>query len=38
MARWPDQSRSTLITIALIFVVFPLMAWLMWWFVRGGRG
>jgi len=38
MARWPDQKRSTLITVALIFGVFPLLAWLTWWFVRGVRG
>ena len=35
MGRWPDQSRSTLITFLLIFVLFPLLALLAWWFVRG---
>jgi hypothetical protein len=34
MARWPDQSRSVLMTFLLIFVLFPLLAWLTLWFVR----
>jgi len=35
MGRWPDEKRSTLITALLIFGLFPLLAWLTWWFVRG---
>jgi hypothetical protein len=35
MGRWPDNSRSTLITAALIFILFPLLAVLAWWFVGG---
>jgi hypothetical protein len=35
MARWPDNSRSVATTILLIFVVFPLLCFLTWWFVRG---
>ncbi|MCH7685762.1 MAG: hypothetical protein IH899_03620 [Planctomycetes bacterium] len=35
MGRWPDQSRSTWTTFLLIFVLFPLLALLAWWFVRG---
>jgi hypothetical protein len=35
MARWPDDNRATLIAAALIFVLFPLLCWLTWWFVRG---
>ena len=35
MARWPDNLRSTLTTAALIFILFPLLAWLAWMFVRG---
>jgi len=37
MARWPEDRRSTLTTIGLIFVLFPLLAWLFWWFVRAPR-
>lgn len=35
MARWPDNTRSLLMTILLIFVLFPLLCWLAWWFVSG---
>lgn len=35
MGRWPDNSRSTLLTFALIFLLFPALAWLCWWYVRG---
>lgn len=35
MARWPDHLRSNLSTFLLIFVLFPLLAWLAWWFVKG---
>jgi len=34
MGRWPDNSRSTFITFLLIFVLFPLLAWLCMWFMR----
>jgi hypothetical protein len=34
MARWPDNAKSTLITALLIFGLFPLLAFLAWWFVR----
>ncbi len=34
MARWPDRTRSMVTTFALIFVLFPLLAWLTWWYVR----
>jgi hypothetical protein len=33
MARWPDNFRGTLITFLLVFVLFPLLCWLAWWFV-----
>jgi len=36
MARWPDNARSNLIAFGLIFVLFPVLAWLCVWFV--GRG
>jgi|GEM_PF-622298 len=35
MGRWPDDRRSTLVTALLIFVLFPALCWLTWWFVRG---
>jgi hypothetical protein len=34
MARWPDKTRSTLLTFVLIFILFPLLCFLAWWFVR----
>jgi predicted Na+-dependent transporter len=34
MGRWPNETRSTLVTAALMFVLFPLLAWLAWWFVK----
>lgn len=36
MGRWPDERRSVLVTALLIFVLFPLLAWLTMWFVQGG--
>lgn len=33
MARWPDNIRATLLTALLIFVLFPLLCFLAWWFV-----
>ena len=35
MGRWPNQTRSTIVTAALMFVLFPILAWLAWWFVKG---
>ena len=35
MGRWPDNSRSTLVTFLLIFLLFPLMAWFCVWVMRG---
>ncbi len=34
MGRWPDSSRSTLVTFSLIFILFPLLALLCVWFMR----
>jgi len=34
MARWPDDARSTWLTVLLVFVLFPLLCVLAWWFVR----
>jgi hypothetical protein len=35
MGRWPDNTRANWLTFALIFVLFPLLCLLAWWFVRG---
>jgi len=35
MGRWPDSSRSTLVTALIMFVGFPLLCLLAWWWVRG---
>ncbi len=34
MGRWPDNHRSQLATFGILFVLFPLLCWLTWWFVR----
>ncbi len=34
MGRWPDNTRATVTTAILLFVVFPLLCWLAWWWVR----
>jgi hypothetical protein len=34
MGRWPNEKRSSITTFLLIFVAFPLLAWLAWWYVR----
>jgi nitrate reductase NapE component len=34
MGRWPNEKRSALTTFLLIFVLFPLLALLTYWFVR----
>ncbi len=34
MARWPDSKRATLMGFALIFVLFPLLAWFCVWFMK----
>jgi hypothetical protein len=35
MGRWPDDRRSVVTTALLIFVLFPLLCWLAWWYVHG---
>ena len=35
MGRWPDDKRLTLVTVLLVFALFPLLCGLTWWFVRG---
>lgn len=34
MGRWPDKPRSQWATFGILFVLFPLLCWLAWWFVR----
>ena len=36
MARWPRRVWTTLLTYALVFVGFPLLAYLAYLYVRGG--
>lgn len=35
MGRWPNDTRSTIWTVVLIFLLFPLLAGLAWWYVKG---
>jgi hypothetical protein len=35
MARWPRQTWTTLVTYALVFLGFPLLAWLAYAWVHG---
>jgi len=35
MGRWPDDLRSNLTTLLLIFVLTPLLCLLAWWYLRG---
>src|SRR5690606_4718915 len=35
MARWPDNWRSNLVALLMIFVILPLLCALAWWYVRG---
>jgi hypothetical protein len=35
MGRWPQERRMSLVTLALVFVGFPLLAWLAYAWVRG---
>ncbi len=36
MARWPQNLWTTVFTYTSIFVGFPLLAFLLWWWVRQG--
>ena len=33
MGRWPDNTRATFLTFLLIFLLFPLLCVLAWWYV-----
>jgi hypothetical protein len=35
MARWPRNARTTLFTYGAVFVLFPLLCWLSYAWVRG---
>jgi cytochrome oxidase assembly protein ShyY1 len=34
MGRWPEDRRSNLITLLLIFMLTPILCYLAWWFVN----
>ncbi len=34
MGRWPDNRRVQWVTFGVMFVLFPLLCWLTWWFVK----
>ncbi len=36
MARWPEHLWTTVFTYTVIFVGFPVLAFLLWWWVRQG--
>jgi hypothetical protein len=36
MARWPHSTWTTIFTYAAIFLLFPLLCYLAYRFVRGG--
>jgi hypothetical protein len=35
MARWPDNLGSNLATLALVFILLPLLCLLAYWYVHG---
>jgi len=35
MARWPERLWTTLFTYSVIFVGFPLLCYIFWYWVRG---
>jgi len=35
MARWPDNWKSNLLGFLIVFVLFPLLCWLAWWWLQG---
>jgi hypothetical protein len=37
MARWPRHAWTTIFTYAAVFVLFPLLCWLAYAWVRGWR-
>jgi hypothetical protein len=34
MARWPDNWKSNVIGFLIVFVLFPLLCFLAWWWMR----
>lgn len=35
MAHWPDNRFTTWFTYLIVFVGFPILCWLSWWWLRG---
>jgi hypothetical protein len=35
MARWPRTAWTTVFTYGAVFVLFPVLCWLAYWFVEG---
>ena len=33
MARWPDNWKSNLLGFLIVFVLFPVLCWLAWWWM-----
>lgn len=34
MAQWPDNKYTTWFTYLMVFVGFPLLCWLSWWWLK----
>jgi hypothetical protein len=34
MARWPDNGISNFVRFVIVFVLFPLLCWLAWWWLN----
>jgi len=34
MARWPDNLKSNILGFTIVFVIFPILCWLTWWWLR----
>jgi hypothetical protein len=35
MAQWPDNKLTTILTYLLVFLGFPILAWLSWLWLKG---
>jgi hypothetical protein len=35
MAQWPENRFTTVLTYLLVFVAFPILAWLAWLWLKG---
>lgn len=34
MARWPDNLKSNVVGFIIVFVLFPILCWLAWWWLN----